>query len=88
MIEAQVLLGAQETFLDCPAQPGRRCQIGQGRFGASIGEVVRDGLRVTQVSARQQPAGKAFSGCMASTDIPGSGSNGIPIVVTLIIKIK
>ena len=54
MIEAQVLLGAQETFLDCPAQPGRRCQIGQGRFGASIGEVVRDGLRVTQVSARQR----------------------------------
>ena len=30
----------------------------------------------------------ALSGCIASTDIPGSGSNGIPIVLTLIIKIK
>ena len=30
----------------------------------------------------------ALSGCIARTDIPGSGSNGIPIVVTLTIKIK
>ena len=29
----------------------------------------------------------AFSGWVAKTKIPGSGSNGIPIVVTFIIKI-
>ena len=64
MIEAQVLLGAQETFLDCPAQPGGGSQLGQGRVRAGISEVIRDGLRVTQASARQQPAGKPFSGRM------------------------
>ena len=29
----------------------------------------------------------AFSGCVANTKMPGSGSNGIPTVVTFIIKI-
>ena len=41
------------------------------------------------LSPGSNPALKAaFSGCMARTDIPGSGSYGIPIAVTFNIKIK
>ena len=40
------------------------------------------------LSPGSKPAREAaFSGWVAKTKIPGSGSNGIPIVVTFIIKI-
>src|SRR5210317_1390280 len=51
VIKAHIILGAQETFLDCPAQPGGGGQFRQCRVRAGISEVIRDGLRITQASA-------------------------------------
>jgi hypothetical protein len=31
MVEAEIILGAQDAFLDCPAQPGCGRQIGNHR---------------------------------------------------------
>src|SRR5210317_810987 len=64
VIEAHIILGAQETFLDCPAQPGGGGQFRQCRVRAGISEVIRDGLRITQASTRKQPTGKPFPGRM------------------------
>ena len=41
MIESEIVLGALEAFLDGPAQPGGRSQIGQGRICPRIGEIIK-----------------------------------------------
>lgn len=41
MIEAKILLGAQEALLDGPAQPGSRSEFCQCGSGVSICEIIK-----------------------------------------------
>ena len=62
VVKTQVVLGTEKTFLDGPAQPGRRSEVFQRGVRRRVGEIIGDGAGITQTPPRQKPEGKSLSG--------------------------
>lgn len=63
MVEPQLLLGALETLLDCPAQAGRTGQLGKIGGRRRKDQVVGAVLLIPPAAADQQPALEALVDC-------------------------
>ena len=60
MIKAEVIFGAQETFLNGPAQSGGGCKLGERCSRSGIGEIIGQSLGILEAAADEQPALKPF----------------------------
>lgn len=82
MIEAKIVLGAQEALLDCPVHPSSRSEFRQCGSDASISEIIGDSLRITQAAPRPQPTEKSSCGLISEWD-PGSVVEPHPLAICL-----
>ena len=60
MVKAEIILGALEAFLDCPAQTCRPGQFRKRGLGGRKDQIIAEGVRIRAAFADEDIAGIAF----------------------------